>query len=161
RIDGPEVTYRGDFARDVAPGAPGACATSAGSTTGAADAPQDKDNAKAKNAKADENEHTPRWLLNTANLVNRMVVNVADAVQVRRDIRNRLASHPLISLYLELGILLFVLSWLLKPNANSLHRLYRDRLSKAFLFDPRTARRAPLVVRNKPSLDQGRDFAPE
>src|SRR5262249_45517788 len=28
------------------------------------------------------------------------------------------------------------LSLLLVPNANSLHRLYRDRLSKAFLFDP-------------------------
>src|SRR6516162_11691572 len=28
------------------------------------------------------------------------------------------------------------LSLLLAPNANSLHRLYRDRLSKAFLFDP-------------------------
>ncbi|WP_460451186.1 hypothetical protein [Alsobacter sp. SYSU BS001988] len=35
------------------------------------------------------------------------------------------------------GLGLFVLTWLFKPNANSLHRLYRDRLSKAFLFDPR------------------------
>src|SRR5262249_56110325 len=38
--------------------------------------------------------------------------------------------------YLVTGIVLFLLSLLLAPNANSLHRLYRDRLSKAFLFDP-------------------------
>jgi hypothetical protein len=32
-------------------------------------------------------------------------------------------------------VLLFISGWL-SANANSLHRLYRDRLSKAFLFDP-------------------------
>ena len=54
---------------------------------------------------------------------------------------------------------MFVLSWLLKPNTNSLHRLYRDRLSKAFLFDPRKAARgARIVRRNEASIDQGRDF---
>jgi hypothetical protein len=31
----------------------------------------------------------------------------------------------------------FLVQLFLMPNANSLHRLYRDRLSKAFLFDPR------------------------
>ena len=40
--------------------------------------------------------------------------------------------------YLVTGIELFLLSLFLAPNANSLHRLYRDRLSKAFLFDPTT-----------------------
>ncbi len=40
--------------------------------------------------------------------------------------------------YLVTGIELFFLSLFLAPNANSLHRLYRDRLSKAFLFDPTT-----------------------
>ena len=40
--------------------------------------------------------------------------------------------------YLVTGIVLFLLSLLLAANANSLHRLYRDRLSKAFLFDPTT-----------------------
>jgi hypothetical protein len=45
----------------------------------------------------------------------------------------------------------------LAPNANSLHRLYRDRLSKAFLFDPRHLARGH-VERNEASLDQGRDF---
>ena len=46
-----------------------------------------------------------------------------------------------------------------RPNANSLHRLYRDRLSKAFLFDPKFyADGGP--ARNEPSLDQGHDFLP-
>ena len=40
--------------------------------------------------------------------------------------------------YLVAGLVLFLLSLLLSANANSLHRLYRDRLSKAFLFDPTT-----------------------
>jgi hypothetical protein len=34
------------------------------------------------------------------------------------------------------AVMLFITLWF-KPNANSLHRLYRDRLSKAFLFYPR------------------------
>ena len=41
-----------------------------------------------------------------------------------------------VSLYLVVGAVLMVVSWFLNANANSLHRLYRDRLSKAFLFDP-------------------------
>ena len=46
--------------------------------------------------------------------------------------------------YFVAGVTLLVISQILNPNANSLHRLYRDRLSKAFLFDPsrRTAARA-------------------
>lgn len=43
---------------------------------------------------------------------------------------------PIAWFYLATGVVLFLLSLLLAPNANSLHRLYRDRLSKAFLFDP-------------------------
>jgi hypothetical protein len=38
--------------------------------------------------------------------------------------------------YLVAGLAMLVISSLLSANANSLHRLYRDRLSKAFLFDP-------------------------
>jgi hypothetical protein len=45
---------------------------------------------------------------------------------------------PIAWFYLVTGIELFLLSLVLAPNANSLHRLYRDRLSKAFLFDPTT-----------------------
>jgi hypothetical protein len=40
--------------------------------------------------------------------------------------------------YLVAGLVLFLVSLLLSANANSLHRLYRDRLSRAFLFDPTT-----------------------
>jgi predicted acylesterase/phospholipase RssA len=38
--------------------------------------------------------------------------------------------------YLVTSFALFVASLLLSPNANSIQSLYRDRLSKAFLFDP-------------------------
>jgi hypothetical protein len=39
--------------------------------------------------------------------------------------------------YFFVGVVLLFVGWLLlSPNSNSLHRLYRDRLSKAFLFDP-------------------------
>ena len=66
--------------------------------------------------------------------------------------------RPMVLFYCVVGFTLLVLSWFLRPNANSLHRLYRDRLSKAFLFDPREAAPSSPVKRNEPSLDQGRDF---
>jgi hypothetical protein len=46
------------------------------------------------------------------------------------------SGHLVIFLYVIPGLVLLVLGLLLSANANSLHRLYRDRLSKAFLFDP-------------------------
>jgi hypothetical protein len=52
-------------------------------------------------------------------------------------------------LYLAVGFLMFVISWLLSPNANSLHQLYRDRLSKAFLFDPSRREAARALPRLK------------
>ena len=69
-------------------------------------------------------------------------------------------NQPMAILYIVVALGLFVIAWLfLKPNANSLHRLYRDRLSKAFLFNPKFfADGGP--ARNQPSLDQGRDFLP-
>jgi len=56
------------------------------------------------------------------------------------DVSQRWFGHstPVGWFYFVTGIELFLLSLLLAPNANSLHRLYRDRLSKAFLFDPTT-----------------------
>ena len=48
-------------------------------------------------------------------------------------------------------------SLLLNANANSLHRLYRDRLSKAFLFDPlkgRASRSPGLRLSRRHSLDE-------
>jgi hypothetical protein len=46
------------------------------------------------------------------------------------------ADGSVFRLYLVAGVVLLVIGWSLNANANSLHRLYRDRLSKAFLFDP-------------------------
>jgi hypothetical protein len=52
----------------------------------------------------------------------------------------KLASYTpdgsILCLYFVAGVVLLIIGWLLSPNSNSLHRLYRDRLSKAFLFDP-------------------------
>ena len=50
---------------------------------------------------------------------------------------------PIAWFYLAMFFVLFVASLFLSPNANSLHRLYRDRLSKAFLFDPVTIEGRP------------------
>jgi predicted acylesterase/phospholipase RssA len=58
-------------------------------------------------------------------------------------------SH-ILTLYLVAGVALLLVSLRLKPNANSLHRLYRDRLSKAFLFNPSrrtTIRALPFLKR--------------
>ena len=40
-------------------------------------------------------------------------------------------------LYIIVAAIFILLSLVMRPNANSLHPLYRDRLSKAFLFEPR------------------------
>ena len=40
--------------------------------------------------------------------------------------------------YLLIFLVLLALAVIFQPNAYSLHRIYRDRLSKAFLFDPTT-----------------------
>jgi predicted acylesterase/phospholipase RssA len=56
-----------------------------------------------------------------------------------------LIGHAATLLYLIIALLFFALSLRMRPNANSLHPLYRDRLSKAFLFQPwpRKARAQP------------------
>ncbi len=55
--------------------------------------------------------------------------------------------------YFLAAVVLFAFSWLLRRNANSLHRLYRDRISKAFLFNPQRRIRDDGVA-------QSRDFVP-
>jgi hypothetical protein len=68
---------------------------------------------------------------------------------------------PIAWFYLVIFCLLFSASLLLSANANSLHRLYRDRLSKAFLFDPTTIEgRSPgspsssqVALKNIPAAD--------
>jgi patatin-like phospholipase len=71
-------------------------------------------------------------------------------------------SLPVVILYIAVAALLFRTSWSPTPNANSLHRLYRDRLSKAFLFDPRPPNRIANASRSNASrpVDQGRDYEP-
>jgi hypothetical protein len=53
----------------------------------------------------------------------------------------------ILCLYLIAGGALLIIGWLLSPNSNSLHRLYRDRLSKAFLFDPTKRMAASMIAR--------------
>jgi hypothetical protein len=57
-----------------------------------------------------------------------------------------------VSFYLVASALLLLLAALLRPNANSLHPLYRDRLGKAFLFTPEAvlANRDELAFPNPP-----------
>jgi hypothetical protein len=60
--------------------------------------------------------------------------------------------HLVAQLYVLVALLCLILAMLLRPNANSLHPLYRDRLSKSFLYeplkmvprDPRTCAQPPL-----------------
>ncbi|ABD89499.1 hypothetical protein [Rhodopseudomonas palustris] len=85
--------------------------------------------------------HTPNWLIWLSKFMPGRVPE----------------GHLMPALYVAVALLVFVLSWPLAPNANSLHRLYRDRLGKAFLFDPRH-RRGARPSANEPSREQGRDF---
>jgi hypothetical protein len=59
--------------------------------------------------------------------------------------------YPIATFYMASFVILVLLSMLLSPNANSLHRLYRDRLSKAFLFQPQAS--PPPPGKDLPTLD--------
>jgi hypothetical protein len=76
-------------------------------------------------------------------------------------VRNRLGWFPGRSLIEDVGddrgflvvdappaMVGFARPYLLRPNANSLHQLYRDRLSKAFLFDPTELARTRFGQKN-------------
>jgi hypothetical protein len=58
-------------------------------------------------------------------------------------------NHSILALYLIVGVVLVVIGWSLNPNSNSLHRLYRDRLGKAFLFDPSMRVAAGMISRQR------------
>jgi len=96
--------------------------------------------------------HAPEWLVASAKYV-------AKEAGWQNSGLGYAFSLPMVMLYAFAALLLFGASWSLTPNANSLHRLYRDRLSKAFLFDPRRFADGRLA-RVEASLDQGRDFLP-
>lgn len=54
-------------------------------------------------------------------------------------------------IYVGFGLVVAIGGWrFLTPNGNSLHRLYRDRLSKAFLFDPRPVRHLKSSAQSSP-----------
>jgi hypothetical protein len=55
-----------------------------------------------------------------------------------------------ISVYLGAALVLFLLSLVMRPNANSLHPLYRDRLGTAFLFQPLQRLAAAATLESAP-----------
>lgn len=68
--------------------------------------------------------HAPTWL------------QLLATTSPRQDKPSVTVALPFVIAYFVVAAILFLVSGCLAPNANSLHRLYRDRLSKAFLFDP-------------------------
>jgi hypothetical protein len=118
-----------------------------------------------------QGEHTPRWMISLATSVTfsgfcpvfrpLAVWEGASADAAWQPFNwafERVLYRPMAFLYFGAGFLLLLVAFILKPNANSLHGLYRDRLSKAFLFDPRPPDdTAP--DRKTSDVDQGRDFA--
>ncbi|MGY8680876.1 cell division protein [Bradyrhizobium sp. UFLA05-153] len=104
--------------------------------------------------------HAPGWLLSAAKRVGDIFhAQFPSQFQGKASELAYSFSLPMVILYVLTGALLLIVSLLLTPNANSLHRLYRDRLSKAFLFDP-TRSADGDIARAEASLDQGRDFKP-
>lgn len=87
--------------------------------------------------KDDGSYHAPQWLTTFAQSFFRALPG-GDA--------------PIAWFYLVMFVILFAASLFLSPNANSLHRLYRDRLSKAFLFDPTTIEGRPSGSRSAPQV---------
>lgn len=73
-----------------------------------------------------------RWVLRNLNfdlVFDAAVASIGHAVRiVTKD------TSPVGGLYFSVGLALILLATLPTLNANSLHRLYRDRLSKAFIF---------------------------
>jgi len=62
-------------------------------------------------------------------------------------------SRPLMAvLFFAAALLAFIPTLFLRPNANSLHPLYRDHLGKAFIFKP------PSSPFEKKDLDPWRHF---
>jgi len=63
------------------------------------------------------------------------------------------AKLAIAQLYIFVSIICLIIIFLLRPNANSLHPLYRDRLSKAFIFKPRKTVERDPVTGVQPPLD--------
>ncbi len=115
-----------------------------------------KDAAAPKPPEITVASHIPDWLLSGAKLFGdpdpkRWSMTLLGYYTIANNI-----NLPMARMYVSIAVVLLGLSWLMRPNANSLHRLYRDRLSKAFLFVPEMPKRR--VAKGVPSMDQGRDF---
>ncbi len=160
-IQGPGIDLRGKLDCQPAGKKPCEPLTAAPQPTPQS-APQAQSPEHAQEA-ADGGKHTPRWLLAAGNHFTGYFATVPpvtwlpgswvpcrpkpktdDAAPVngcptgyyQPTWKEAFEARPIMLLYFYLGIVLFLLSMLLRANANSLHRLYRDRISKAFLFDP-------------------------
>ena len=110
-----------------------------------------------------QGEHTPRWMIKSATwLAYSIFCPAFNSLSMHWWVTDYLfrqaLDRPMVVFYGTIGLTLLLLAGLFKPNANSLHRLYRNRLSKAFLFDPEPPAKQTTAKRNEPSLDQGRDF---
>ncbi|HLQ94438.1 MAG TPA: patatin-like phospholipase family protein [Xanthobacteraceae bacterium] len=110
-----------------------------------------------------QGEHTPRWMIKSATWLAYSVFcpafkSLSLYWRVTDYLFTQALVRPMVVFYATIGFAFLLLAGFFKPNANSLHRLYRDRLSKAFLFDPAGPAQPTAAERNQPSLDQGRDF---
>jgi hypothetical protein len=115
-----------------------------------------KDVAAPAPAKVEVTSHIPVWLLSAARPFrdrnpDRWSIWLLGDYPIANNV-----NLPISLLYVSAAAGLLLVSLLMRPNANSLHRLYRDRLSKAFLFRPAMPKRH--VAKDVPSIDQGRDF---
>ena len=80
----------------------------------------------------------PPWVLRTSQLLISLVTGVVSGMPLWfTRIYDHAAGASIAFLYLTGWIVLFFVSAFLSANGNSLHRLYRDQLSKAFLFKPK------------------------
>src|SRR5207244_3940830 len=68
--------------------------------------------------------------------------------------------QPIWLVYVTLFFPLLLLAVYLNPNGYSLHRLYRDRLSKAFLFDENRRVGSDLLPLDRIKLSQLSDDGP-
>lgn len=91
--------------------------------------------------------HTPHWLL----LASQWCSNFLFGYVVER---------PVALAYVSLAVLLQLLSFFLSPNSYSLHRLYRDRLSRAFLFHPGKYAELSWIGEKWQGVRPKREFAP-
>jgi len=96
----------------------------------------------------------PGWLWSSADtFVGHLPASLKDWLVTHTDIPQ--GKRAVVFLYMTVFAACFLLILFLRPNANSLHRLYRDRLSKAFMFKPQltVARNAKGMQPPLASLD--------